>query len=401
MLAIPVIDDPVGLLRDMERLVRRNPAYATDPTTRAALAQLQRIDPDGATAWISRIAAAARMRTHDLARHIETPRESSFEMIGYSYAQAIAREICAPPYLIKGLLNEGELTFVFGDSGTMKSFVVTDLAYHVAKSKIWHGFPVGKPRAVLIVLGEGQAGYIKRLHALHRKHGDKDLPIYVWPAPITMDENADVLACAIDETEKLLGMPVGLVILDTFSLMLGALEESSNHDVAVAGSNVMAAAAGRAVLFVHHTGHGDKSRERGAYQIRAMADNRILVTRDDNGKGRVVTVSGEKCKDGELFEPFNLTYEVVEVGTDQDGDPVTSCVMVSTDLDPVGSGPAKRNKARDYLMTAMQVTGNNQREVVRKQFLALYPADHEASRKAFNRAWSEYMNEVASVRTPT
>ncbi len=328
--------------------------------------------------------------------HPNAPQVSTFEMIGYTFAEAIARELVAPPYIVKGVMNEGEMTFVFGDSGTMKSFVVTDLAYHIARRKTWHGFPVSKaPRAVLIVLGEGQAGYVKRLHALHRKHGDSDLPIYVWPAPITLDENADVLACAIDETEKLLGVPVGLVILDTFSLMLGALEESSNHDVAVAGSNVMAAADGRAVLFVHHTGHGDKNRERGAYQIRAMADNRILVTRDENGKGKVITVQGEKCKDGELFEPFNLSYEVIEVGRDADGDPVTSCVMVSTEMQPANAGPAKKNKPRDFLTMAMQVTGSNAKECVRVQFLALYPGGPDASKKAFNRAWAEYMKEVA------
>lgn len=324
------------------------------------------------------------------------PTSESFTMKGYTYAEAIAREIVAPYPVVKGVIDKGDVSFWYGDSGTMKSFIVADLMFHAATGKDWHQFKVREPCGVLVVLGEGQAGYIKRLKGLHYKHGIADAPIYVWPESIALDTEADILATAIDETEKLLGISVQMIVMDTFSLMLGGMEESSNRDVSIAVRNVRQAADGRAVAFIHHTGHGDKGRERGAYQIRANADTRVLVTRDEEGKGQVLTVACEKRKDGEVFEPFNLSYEVVKVGIDEDGDDITTCVIVTTDLEPVINGPAKRNKPGDYLTTAIQITGSNQREIVRKQFLALYPGEHEAKKRAFNRAWREYMQEATS-----
>ena len=317
-----------------------------------------------------------------------------FNLKGYTFAEAVASPIESARYIVKRVIDDGELSFWYGDSGTMKSFIISDLLFHVALGWDWHGFKVSEPVGVLVVLGEGQAGYRRRIHGLHIKYGISDAPIHIWDSPIALDTEADTLASAIEAAERSMGIPVRLVVMDTFSLMLGDLEESSNRDVSIALRNLRQAAGGRAVALIHHTGHGDKSRERGAYQIRANADARFLVNRDEDGKGRVLTISCEKRKDGECFDPFHLSYEVVKVGSDMDGEDITTCVIVPTELEPIGNGAAKRNKPRDYLAIAMQVTGSNQREIVRKQFVSLYDGSDDAKKKAFNRAWNEYMAEA-------
>lgn len=187
---------------------------------------------------------------------------------------------------------------------------------------------------VLVVIAEGQGGYKKRIKAVIEKYQRDDVPIWVVPEPVDLDRDSERLNEWIACAEGEMGVPVGLVLMDTFSLMLGGGDESSNADVSLALNNLRKAVSGRSVLLIHHTGHGDKSRERGAYQIRGNADVRILVQRDEGGTGKVVTVSNLKNKDDRLFDPINLSYEVIELGVDSDGDLITSLIIKETDLKP-------------------------------------------------------------------
>lgn len=256
----------------------------------------------------------------------------AFPLPGYSLSEVAGKELVAAPYLVKGLLDQGETAFFYGGSGEMKSFVASDLALHVAAGMDWHGFRVSsQPCGVLVILGEGQAGYIRRLKALSIKHPSaKNAPVWVVPEPVALDTEGAVLRSRIDQAEKKLGTSIKLIVLDTFSLMLGDCDESSNSDVGRILNNARQAADGRALLFVHHTGHGDKTRERGAYQIRGNADVRVLVSRDEGGRGRIITVECQKRKDDCIPQPIYLGYESVVVGNDSDGDPITSLVMVPT-----------------------------------------------------------------------
>lgn len=314
---------------------------------------------------------------------------------GYTFAEVASAEIAFPEYLVKGLIDKGELGFLFGESGSMKSFVLTDLLFHAATGQDWHGHRVASPSGVLIVLGEGQAGYRKRLKAIQIATGISEAPIFVCPEPVSLVHDPAQLRDWIKDAEERIGCRVDVIALDTFSLMLGGRDESSNADVSLSLLNARTAADGRTLLFVHHCGHGDKQRERGAYQIRANADVSILVTRDEDNHGRVVTVSSVKAKDSMPFEPVNLTYRVIPVGHDTDGDEVTSLVMLPTDATP--KQVARDSKPLAFVKQAIQILGTNQRETVRPKFYELYGGSEEANRKAFRRGWDGYMNAACSV----
>lgn len=317
---------------------------------------------------------------------------------GYSFSSVANEAIESLPYLVKGVIAQGDVAFLFGDSGTLKSFVATDLAYHVASGINWHGFKV-RQAGVLVVIGEGQAGYKKRIKAVINKYGRHDSPIWIVPQPVALDTEEALLKSWITKAEAELGCPIGLVLMDTFSLMMGCGDESSNADVSVALNNVRKAITGRAVLLIHHTGHGDKSRERGAYQIRGNADVRILIERDEGGTGKVITVTNLKSKDDRLFDPFNLGFEVVELGKDADGDPVTSLVIVPTNsLATKKDKEVRVGRALKYVQKAIEVCGSNEREKVQKTFMTIYPnTNKETTRSAFRTGWSQYMNLASEV----
>ena len=324
----------------------------------------------------------------------------TFDLPGYSFNEAVRKKLTVTPYIVKNVINEGEVGFMFGDSGTMKSFVAADMVYHAAIGREWNGFRVNpEGTGILIVLAEGQAGYHKRIQALHKKH-KADAPIWIVPEPIDVVRTPEKLKAWVELAEVKLGRKIGLVLMDTFSLMMGDGSESDNKDVGLTLKAVRAVLGDRAVLFIHHTGHGDKQRERGAYQIRANADKRIIVTRDEGGKGKVITIEGLKAKDELEFPPFNVSYEVIKLGVDQDGDDITSLAIVPTDMEAAPSATAggKKTRAVEYVIEAIKLAGTNSKEVVRPYFYSIYPnATQATKRNQFRIGWNAYMKNACKA----
>ena len=79
-----------------------------------------------------------------------------------------------------------------------------------------------------------------------------------------------------------------------------------------------------AVIIVHHCGH-EGSRPRGHSSLMGAIDAQIAVKRDaaDN-----IIATVELMKDGLQGDEFASRLEVVELGLDDDGDKITSCVIV-------------------------------------------------------------------------
>jgi len=90
-------------------------------------------------------------------------------------------------------------------------------------------------------------------------------------------------------------------------------------------------AVGGLVMLVHHTGKDATKGMRGHSSLIAALDAAIEVSR--NGDQRSWQVA--KSKDGEdgAAHPFKL--EVMELGIDADGDPVTSCVIKADSSSPI------------------------------------------------------------------
>jgi len=109
--------------------------------------------------------------------------------------------------------------------------------------------------------------------------------------------------------------------------------ESSNSEAAVVLANTRAAAGDeRAIVFVHHVGHNEKHRERGAYQLRANADFRFQVERDRDSE--VITLTNVKAKDGPEIAPMRFEWRSVHLGNDDDGDDISSLIVEPTDREP-------------------------------------------------------------------
>jgi hypothetical protein len=227
----------------------------------------------------------------------------------------------APKALVKGLLTLDSIAWVIGAPGSKKSFVVLDMAAHVVRGELWQGLKVHRGPVVMIV-AEGAGGMSTRVRAYQQKHGPIGAGMRVLPRPVQVSDVTgwQVLVEACRRLE-----PV-LVVVDTQARVTVGLEENSARDMGVfiAAAERIRQATGACVMVVHHTGRagGDA---RGSSAIDGAQGTELKVVRQDAMTG-VLRV--EKQKDLQERPEMPLYFERVVVGVDEDGDEVSSLVLL-------------------------------------------------------------------------
>ncbi len=226
-------------------------------------------------------------------------------------------------WAIKHVLPADSVGMMFGASGTFKSFVALDMALHMAHGLPWLGKKT-KQGTVLFIAAEGGAGLWRRVKAWHQARGLSwvNAPFYVLPVAVMLgDRTADVVAAA-----QAVGVKPDLLIVDTMSQTFDGEENSANE---VAGYLRTLSTAFRAlwecvVLVIHHSGHSATERPRGSSAIVSNTDFLFGVFRDE--KEMLTTVTCEKQKDGDRFEPQTFTLASQLLGRDEDGEDIRSLV---------------------------------------------------------------------------
>jgi hypothetical protein len=118
------------------------------------------------------------------------------------------------------------------------------------------------------------------------------------------------------------------VIIDTLNRSLAGSESDDKDKAAyIRAADAIRHAFGCVVIIVHHCGV-DATRPRGHTSLIGAVDAQLAVKRDA-AENIVVTV--ERMKDGSDGETIVSKLEAVDVGTDVDGDVITSCVVVPVD----------------------------------------------------------------------
>ncbi|MGP3775202.1 AAA family ATPase [Streptomyces sp. SDT5-1] len=237
-----------------------------------------------------------------------------------------------PPtaYVVKGYLYRDTLSRAFGASGSMKSFLVLDIAIHVANNMPWNGHRVnGGP--VVYIVAEGSAGVGKRGLAWEQYHEREIGPnLHILPRPVqTKGDEWDVLIKVCERIQ-----PV-LIVLDTQARISVGIDENDNTQMGemVAQVDRLKAATGACALLVHHSGNKNTDRSRGASSVKGAVDTELSVERS-GGKAlneTVITFGVAKQKDAEELPDFKLkpVHVVLDGRFDDDGDPITSVVLVA------------------------------------------------------------------------
>lgn len=236
-------------------------------------------------------------------------------------------------WLIKKTLPQQGIALVYGHPGSGKSFLAVDIAMHVALGRDWNGLRTTKG-VVAYVAAEGQKGLRNRIVAF-RRHNQLEgpIPLALIPTPLDLyDSAADrhSLCRAVRRAVERYNEPLALIVVDTISKTLGAGKENTD-DLAVYVSNCGALSAefGCCVMPVHHRPKDAESTEpRGHGSLKGGVDTVILVEAGKPKRARIT-----KQKDDEERELLLFNLQPVELGLDDEGDEVTSCVLVPTLVD--------------------------------------------------------------------
>ena len=315
--------------------------------------------------WLKAGHTAAELA--DLAEHAEHA-EHSAKCSADDEFMLISDFIASPPnssYLVKGVLPASGLGQVFGCSHVGKSFLLIDLACHVALGWDWHGYKV-RQAPVLYIAAEGVSGLKLRFRAWFQAHNvapPENLRIRTIPANLTAAESTAAIA---ERMAKLPERP-GLVLIDTFATNYGPGSENDSEAMSAALAGLQTLRGGGLVLCAHHTGHGDKTRSRGHSSLFAALDVELQVTQDAE---RRIKVGHTKLRDGEKIETI-AAFELQKVSlpwVDEDGTPLGSAVLVKTDAPDTAMHserlPASQRIALDALRTALVEHGTEDKGVV-------------------------------------
>jgi hypothetical protein len=244
-------------------------------------------------------------------------------------------------WLIKNLLPSTGMAVLYGHPGSGKTFLALDWALHVSLGWNWHNRKV-KQGLVVYVCAEGASGVRNRIEAFKRHHSVKHAPFALIPIGIDLqapDADVNRLIAAVKSAEDHFDDPASLIVIDTISKTFGAGKENTDDMVSyVANCQRLASEFECLTMPVHHRPKGVEGEDpRGHSSLKGGAEATILVEAGKTKKARVI-----KQKDGEVGIELLFKLTVRELGQDEDGDPVTSCIVEATgvDLAPRGESVA-------------------------------------------------------------
>ncbi len=255
------------------------------------------------------------------------------------------RPVLVGRYLVKGWLDCGALSVIYGESNVGKSTLAMDIAFHVAARVPWHGVKVAGtddrewPGKVYYLALEGGSGFANRICAMRQERPDifdrieSDGDFVLWPVAVDLHGTTDGEAIAKAITEN--SDKTALVVIDTLARAMGDGDENTAKDMGqfVRNVDLIRERTGAHVMVIHHSGKDTSKGARGSGSLRGAVDTEIELTRS----GAVVMAEARKQRDMPTGSVFAYTLRSVFIGHDEDGDPVTSAVVAPTD--PVKKAP--------------------------------------------------------------
>lgn len=252
-------------------------------------------------------------------------------------------------YLVKRMIPRVGLTLIWGKPKCGKSFFTFDLMMHVALGWDYRGHKVS-PGPVVYCAFEGASGFNLRAEAFRQQHGidaKSGAQLHLVSTALDLVQDHEALIASISaQSER-----PSAVVLDTLNRSLRG-SESSDEDMAayVRAADAIREAFNCAVIVVHHCGH-DENRPRGHSSLLGAVDAQIAITRRS---GASVIAIVERMKDGPEGATIGSQLEQVEVGIDEDGDPLTSCIVVEGEAAQASTKTPTLSKSATIGLHALQ-----------------------------------------------
>lgn len=346
--------------------------------------------------------------THDAPRHVDVSclpddwreQDPKYDRLKPLSISELEKQPCRR-HLIKGLLGAGEMSIWFGEPGCGKSFLMLHTSFCIAQGQPWFGRRVTKG-PVLYIATEGGAGIINRVKVIRGKQPPASEPDvnFINVSVDLLRKNADVQPIA-DRVKKL---GCVLIVVDTLSRALSGGDENGPGDMGrfIANIDQIRERTGAHVAIVHHSPKGEKTSPRGHSSLLGAADTCVKV--EKLREANIATVT--KNKDDKEGWAIWFSLDVKEVGIDDDGDPITSCIVVPSNQAPapqekrLTGDKARAMGALHDVLTRRGCTVHEtygipdgaicaEEDAWRQEFYARKNGNQAAKQKAFKRAMSD------------
>lgn len=288
-----------------------------------------------------------------------------------------------PPvsWRVKNLLPAQGVAAIYGPPASGKSFLALDMAAAIASGRDWFGHKTAAAPVFYINL-EG-SGALKNRIAAWEHERERAFPdgVTFCLGAFNLLENMDSLVAAI---------PHGaVVVVDTLAASAPGFDENSGADMsrAIEALSRVARERNGLALVVHHSGKDASRGLRGHSSLLGALDAAICVDRSGASSVRRWTLAKSKDSEDGIGAAFSLHR--VELGTDADGDMVSSCIVrrVEGEQREISRLSSSMRYALDSLKKALAGEESVHVEKWREGFYSGHTADNIRSKKtAFKRA---------------
>lgn len=255
---------------------------------------------------------------------------------------------------VTGLFPRRQTILWFGESQSGKSFSAFDACVHVAQGKDYQGKRTRRGGVVYCFVEKG-IGARNRMKAFRKVH---DLPLDGFPLAATTkrfdifasEETVRDLAKECIEAASRWDVPLDVITIDTHDKASPGASEIDKKDVStiLARYELLRDLTGAAIWIIGHSNSFGSAR--GSLVLYNAIETVISISviqgpdkmpfRDANG--RIIREAiVRKQSEGEAGTRWKFVLPAIEVGTDPDGEAVTSCV-VSGPSDQEGEGPGEK-----------------------------------------------------------
>jgi AAA domain len=243
-------------------------------------------------------------------------------------------------WLIKHLLSTTGVGLISGQWGAAKTFVAIDLSISVMTGNPFAGRAVKRKGGVLFIAAEGASEIPIRVNGLI----ETKLPGHKGKLPFAWAENCPTLTGqgaieqlvqiareAADRMKAEFVADLVLIIVDTMSATAGFKDEnaSSEGQLAMNVLNDLSKRTGALVMACDHFGKAIETGTRGTSAKEASADIIIACLGDKTPAGNVTNlrIAVRKLRGGATGAETAFRLRTIDMGVDEDGDPITTCVI--------------------------------------------------------------------------
>jgi phage/plasmid primase-like uncharacterized protein len=309
-------------------------------------------------------------------------------------------------WIVKNVLPAEAFCTIIGHPGCGKSFLALDLSLHIAAGRRWQDKKVNRG-LVIYLAAEGQRGQQNRVEAWKRHYDAQGLDFAMIPVAINLGARTEDLPKLFETIQAALnhcGIELAVLVVDTLNRTFGGGDENGTDMSEYVGNiGKVQSTFGCTVIVVHHIPKNSETvSERGHGSLRGAIETSLVVSSD--AETGVRTLLCKKQKDAEDGWKVQFKLKVIELGEDEDGDPVTSCIVV-----PVETGQEVVEAKRGPSLSATQRQALNELHATLEAHRIGLPNDFPierrgnfdrglvTSRKVFQERWTAI---AASDKSP-